>query len=130
MNQEQLKGFVCLEKRKRDLDAELKQVKQQIDDLEQALIPQFIELGAEPSVRVDGLTIWLVQEIYASPINDREEVANALKLSELGQYVAENYNSNSLSAYVREVAREVAGRFKKEERRSEERRVGRECRYR
>ena len=38
MNQEQLKGFVCLEKRKRDLDAELKQVKQQIDDLEQALI--------------------------------------------------------------------------------------------
>ena len=49
MNQEQLKGFVCLEKRKRDLDAELKQVKQQIDDLEQALIPQFIELGADPS---------------------------------------------------------------------------------
>jgi len=72
-------------------------------------------LGSEPSVRVDGLTIWLVQEIYASPINDREEVAHALKLSELGQYVAENYNSNSLSAYVREVAREVAARFAKEE---------------
>ena len=108
MNQEQLNGFVCLEKRKRDLDAELKQVKQQIDDLEQALIPQFIELGADPSVRVDGLTIWLVQEVYASPVNDRQEVADALKLSELGQYVAENYNSNSLSAYVREVAREQA----------------------
>ena len=116
MNQEQLKGFVCLEKRKRDLDAELKQVKQQIDDLEQALIPQFIELGADPSVRLDGMTIWLVQEIYASPVNDRQEVADALKLSELGQYVAENYNSNSLSAYVREVTREVAARFKKEER--------------
>ena len=54
MNQEQLKGYVCLEKRKRDLDAELKQVKQQIDDLEQALIPQFIELGADPSVRLDA----------------------------------------------------------------------------
>ena len=116
MKQEQLKGFVCLEKRKRDLDTELKQVKQQADDLEQALIPQFIELGADPSVRVDGLTVSLVQEIYASPINDREEVANALKLSELGQYVAENYNSNSLSAYVREVAREVAARFQREER--------------
>ena len=49
MNQEQLKGFVCLEKRKRDLDAELKHVKQQIDDLEQALIPQFIELARTPA---------------------------------------------------------------------------------
>src|SRR6266567_6961936 len=114
MNQQQLKEFVCLEKRKRDLDAELKQVKQQIDDLEQVLIPQFAEMGENPSVRVDGLTISLVQEVYASPLNDREEVADALKRSELGQYVAENYNSNSLSAYVREVAREVAARFKKE----------------
>jgi vacuolar-type H+-ATPase subunit I/STV1 len=116
MNQEQLKGFVRLEKRKRELDAELKQVKQQIDDLEQALIPQFIELGGEPSVRVDGLTIWLVQEIYASPINDREEVAHALKLSELGQYVAENYNTNSLTSYVRELWRELRDTARRENR--------------
>ena len=38
MNIQQLKEFVCLEKRKKDLDAELKAVKQQLDDLEEALV--------------------------------------------------------------------------------------------
>jgi 8-amino-7-oxononanoate synthase len=37
MNMPQLKEFVCLENRKRNLDAELKQVKQQLDDLERVL---------------------------------------------------------------------------------------------
>jgi len=39
-----------------------------------------------------------------------------LKASELGQYVAENYNSNSLTAYVREVWREVVQRAQREDR--------------
>jgi hypothetical protein len=41
-------------------------------------------------------------------VGERADVVAALKASELGQYVAENYNTNSLSAFVREVARDVA----------------------
>ena len=107
MNMEQLKEFVCLENRKRDLDSELKATKQRLDDLEQVLVPQFIEDGVQ-RMTVDNRTISLSQDIYASPENDREDVVTALKQSELGQYVAENYNTNSLTAFVREVAREVA----------------------
>jgi len=113
MNVQQLREFVSLENRKKDLDAELKAVKQQLDDLEEALVPQFVEDGVQ-KMTVDGRTVSLTQDVYASPLNDREDVVDALKHSELGQYVAENYNTNSLTAFVREVKREVESRAKDE----------------
>ena len=110
MNMEQLREFVSLENSKRDLDARLKAANQRLDELEDLIIPQFIEAGVPSiAVTVDGSTrtLSIYPDVYASPLNDRTEVAAALKASELGQYVAENYNSNSLTAYVREVWREV-----------------------
>ena len=115
MNLEQLKEFVCLENRKKELDAEQKQVKQQLDDLEDALVPQFIQNGIQ-KMTVDGRTVSLVHDIYASPLYDRDDVVAALKQSELGQYVAENYNTNSLTALVREVKREVESQAQQEQR--------------
>ena len=115
MNIEQLKEFVALEKRKRDLDSELKAIAARLDDLEQALVPQFLNDGVA-SMKVDGRTVYLAQDIYAGPLNDRSEVIAALKASELGQYVSENYNPQSLKAFVREVAEEVRLRCQQEER--------------
>jgi vacuolar-type H+-ATPase subunit I/STV1 len=115
MNMQQLRGFVSLENRKKDLDAELKSVKQQLDDLEEALVPQFIEDGVQ-RMTVDGRTVSIQQDVYASPLNDRDDVVDALKQSELGQYVAENYNTNSLTAFVREVKRDVELRAQSENR--------------
>ncbi|MBM3744570.1 MAG: hypothetical protein FJW34_02090 [Acidobacteria bacterium] len=103
---EQLKEFVCLEVRKRDLESELKGVGARIDDLEQALVPQFLSDGVA-SMKVDGRTVYIAQDIHASPLKDRAEVIAALKRSELGQYVSENYNTQSLRAFVREVAADV-----------------------
>jgi hypothetical protein len=119
MNMEQLREFVSLENRKRDLDAELKAANQRLDELEDLIIPQFIEAGVPSiAVTVDGSTrtLSINPDVYASPLNGRTEVAAALKASELGQYVAENYNSNSLTAYVREVWREVLQLAKRENR--------------
>ena len=119
MNMEQLREFVSLENRKRDLDAELKATNQKLDELEDLIIPQFIEAGVPSiAVTVDGSTrtLSIYPDVYASPLNDRAEVAAALKASELGQYVAENYNSNSLTAYVREVWREVVQTAQREDR--------------
>lgn len=115
MNMEQLKQFVALEKRKRDLDSELKQIAARLDDLEQALVPQFLNDGVN-SLRIDGRLVYLAQEIYAGPANDRSEVIAALKASELGQYVSENYNTQSLRAFVREVAEDVRLRCEQQER--------------
>jgi len=110
MNLEQLREFVSLENRKRQLDLELKEVKQKLDDLEELIIPQFIEAGVPSmTVEVNGQrrTLSVYPDVYASPLNDRDDVIAALKASELGQYVAENYNTQSLSAFVREVWRDV-----------------------
>jgi len=115
MNIEQLKEFVCLETRKRELDSELKAIAARIDDLEQALVPQFLSDGIA-SMKVDGRTVYIAQDIQASPLNDRAEVIAALKSSELGQYVSENYNTQSLRAFVREVAEEARLRCQQQDR--------------
>ena len=115
MNIEQLKEFVCLETRKRELDSELKAIAARIDDLEQALVPQFLSDGVA-SMKVDGRTVYIAQDIQASPLNGRDEVIAALRSSELGQYVSENYNTQSLRAFVREVAGEVRLRCQQQDR--------------
>ena len=123
MRMEPLREFVSLEKRRKDLDAESKAIKQRLDELEQEIVPLFIEEGV-PSMAVTVAcpqcgahtttrTLSIYPDVYASPLNDREEVVAALKQSELGQYVAENYNTNSLTSFVRELwkdLRETAGR--------------------
>ncbi|OFW36744.1 MAG: hypothetical protein A3J28_09240 [Acidobacteria bacterium RIFCSPLOWO2_12_FULL_60_22] len=106
MNMEQLKEFVALENRKKELDSELKAIAAQLDDLEQSLVPQFLEDGVQ-SMKIDGRVVYVAQDIYPSPASDRAAVVEALKKSELGQYVSENFNSQSLRAFVREVAEEV-----------------------
>jgi len=97
MNMEQLKEFVALENRKRELDSELKAIAARLDDLEQALVPQFLNDGVN-SLKIDGRVVYLAEDIYAGPLNDRGEVIAALKKSDLGQYVSENYNTQSLKA--------------------------------
>ena len=110
MNMEPLREFVSLETRKKQLDAELKAAKQRLDELEEVIIPLFIEEGVPSmTVEVDNVrrTLSIYPDVYASPLNGRDEVVDALKQSELGQYVAENYNTNSLTSFVREVWKEL-----------------------
>jgi len=119
MNMEPLREFVSLEKKKKDLDAELKAAKQRLDELEEIIIPMFVADGVPSmAVEADGMTrtLSIYQDVYASPLNEREEVVAALKLSELGAYVAENYNTNSLTSYVREVWNELKDTARREQR--------------
>jgi hypothetical protein len=110
MNMEPLREFVSLETLKKKTDTELKAIKQRLDQLEEVILAQFIEAGVPSmSVEVDGVTrtLSMYQDVYASPRNDREEVVCALRQSELGQYVAENYNANSLTSFVREIWKDL-----------------------
>ena len=70
MNMDQLKEFVSLEKCKKELDSELKAIAARLDDLEQALVPQFLTDGVN-SLKINGRVVYLAEDIYASPINDR-----------------------------------------------------------
>jgi len=109
MNMKQLRDYVALQKTKRNLEAQLKEVVEQLDHVEQHLVPQFLEDGVR-SMQVDGHVVYLAQDIYAAPARDRAEVVAALKASGLGQYVSEDYRPQSLKAYIREIAQDVRAR--------------------
>jgi len=106
MNTEELKRFVALEERRRQLEAEVETLKTEAAELEQRLLPQFEQEGFE-KITVDGRTVYVERRLWAKAKDgDKAAVCKALKRARLGDYVEETFNTNSLSAYVRELDRE------------------------
>ena len=94
------------EERRRQLEAEIDAVKAEATQLEEALLPQFEQGGLE-KVSIDGRTVYLERKLWAKAKDgDKGAVCKALKRAHLGDYVEETFNTNSLSAYVRELDRE------------------------
>ena len=106
MNTDELKRFVALEERRRALEAEVDTIKAEASELEGRLLPQFEQSGLE-RVSIDGRTVYVERKLWAKPKDgDKPAVCKALKRARLGDYVEETFNTNSLSAYVRELDRE------------------------
>jgi hypothetical protein len=102
MNSEQLKRFVALEERRKELEGEIDRIKAQAAELESALMPQFEQAGIE-RVSVDGRTVYIERKLWAkAKYGDKAAVCKALKRCRLGSFVEESYNSNSLSGLIRE----------------------------
>ncbi len=107
MNTAELKEFVALEDEKSGLKTRLKAIESRLGELDESLTQQFLDDGIQ-STKIDGRTVYLHRDIYASAKDgDKESVVAALKECDLGQYVKEDYNANSLKAYVREMVREA-----------------------
>jgi hypothetical protein len=106
MNMDQLKELVTLHKRKEALTTELEQTATRMDELKDSLLPQFLSKGLQ-SMRIDGRLVSITQDVYASPAEDRPAVCKALCEADLSDFVEANYNTNTVKAYVRELAREV-----------------------
>ena len=115
MNTEPLKEYVCLEKRKKDLDAELKQVRADLDRLESVVIDEMVRAGLQ-KVEIDGRTLKIVPAVFCSPIEDRWAVVEALKAAGLDQFIPQNYNDAQLRGFVKETAAEVFARAEQEDR--------------
>lgn len=106
MNTEELKRFVALEERRRQLETEVDSIKAEAAELEGLLLPQFEQSGME-RVAIDGRTVYVERKLWAKAKDgDKPSVCKALKRCRLGDYVEETFNTNSLSAYVRELDRE------------------------
>ena len=67
-----VKEFVCLEKRKNDLDAELKQVEQDLKTLERVVVNEMVNAGFDEGRGRWPRSLKLVPDVYASPVKDRE----------------------------------------------------------
>lgn len=115
MNSAKAKEYVCLERRKDSLAAELKQVEHDLKAMERVVVDEMLNAGFQ-KIEVDGRTLKLVPDIYASPVEDRWAVVEALKEAGLDQYIPQNYNDSQLRSFVKEIAGEVMSRAQDEER--------------
>jgi hypothetical protein len=99
--------YVTLVARKRVLADELTDVEAAIKALEPQLLAHLGENGYE-MVRLAGYTISPHREpwVYPKTGRTRAEVCAALKACGLGHYVMEQFNTRSLTKYVRDLEKE------------------------
>ena len=67
MDTAKVKEYVCLEKRKDSLAAELKQVEQDLKALERLVVNEMVNAGFN-KVEADGRALKLVPDVQASPV--------------------------------------------------------------
>ena len=100
------KKIASLTVEKRKLDEALRAVKDQIAELEPSMLNHMMEDQMDRlHLTIDGekVTLYIHKMMYAKPREgDRATVVYTLKRCGMSDFVTENYNSNSLSAYVRE----------------------------
>lgn len=103
INVEQMRRYVELTKRKRQAEGELDELKKELSRLETKLLEDFERAGVD-SMRIDGMTVYPHRQLFANARDgDKERAVEALRACGLDDYVKEQFNTQSLSAYVREL---------------------------
>lgn len=107
LDMEKLKEYVAKDARKQELKREINKLNKELSELEPELLESFAEEGVE-SIKVDGRLAFLHRQIWAKVVGgsaNRPLAVEALKRAGLNDFVSENFNSNQLSAYMRELER-------------------------
>ena len=101
-HQQNLINFVSLSKRRDVIEEELKVLKEELAHLSNMILEVF-ERDGQKSATIMGKTIYIRRQLWARA-KDKNYVAAcaALKKCGLEGYVEERFNTNSISAYVRE----------------------------
>lgn len=106
MSMSAVAAFAEVDSEIKGLEAKLKSLKARRGLLEEILLDFFAE-NAVSHINVGGKTVFTHRQIWAKPLYSREAVASALRESGYETMVTEGFNSNTLSAMLRE--REEAG---------------------
>jgi len=107
MDLKDARKFAALLSKKRKLETELERAKEEMKELEPLLLDQMRDENMPKlNLIVDGESMTLyphsVVWLYPGDEYDREDVVRALKRARLGEFVKENYNTSTLSAWARE----------------------------
>lgn len=97
--------YVGMAKERAALDAQLKEVKGKIKDLQTVLLQRF-ERDHVQNMHVDDMTIYVHSQLWAGANGDKEAMLQALKSCGLGDLVHEAFSAPQLSAIMREKRRE------------------------
>ncbi len=106
MNAETVRKFVALDKQRRQLKEELAGVEGCLTKLTEQVLAEFEQAGVS-TLRQDGTTVYVQRQLWANPKNgDFARASAALRDCGLGDMVQERVNTNTISAYFRELDRE------------------------
>jgi hypothetical protein len=99
--------LVELQQRKNALQAELAGINKNISNVEQQVLDQFIEGGVQSVKTATGQTVYLHKQLWANARDgDHERACDALVVAGYGELVQRRFNTNRLSALVREITAE------------------------
>ena len=108
MDAQRLKDFTKLTKRKREVEAELRVIKDDLKAQEAVLRDQFAEDGIK-STNIDGMTVYVHRQWWARPLDDKQLSIAALNRHPIWRdFVEQTFNVMTVSARVRELTEEVA----------------------
>lgn len=96
-----------LDKRKRDLSDELEPIESKLKAMQDRLVDIFEKTGNQSVSRL-GMTMYLKRELWIYSGDDKVAATAALRAAKLGDFVKEDFNVQSISAYGRELERESA----------------------
>ena len=99
-----IKVYAKLDNERRACEDRLKKVKSKIEEVEPRVMDFFQKLGLD-RLTVSGVTVYVQRQLWAGREEDvtHEQAAAALKKAKLGEYASPRVNTQSLSAYMREL---------------------------
>lgn len=90
-----------------DAEEMLKAMKEERAVVESQIIEQWSDIGTTKTT-INGRTIYIKRSLQVNPTEGREGVIQALENSGLGDYIKEDYNTNSLKSYITGLAKDLA----------------------
>ena len=107
MDMARVREYVRLRRQQRERETETEAIKEQADQIEAQLLEEFAVDGVQ-SMSVDGMTVYLSRQLWASIPDgvEKEQVIDGLKSAGLEHFVRENYNTQTLSSWMRDLERE------------------------
>lgn len=107
MNTEQAKRFVELKLKRSDLEGQVDEIKAEMDTLERSILDQMASEGLQSFAVLNHTLFPHVQRwLKAADGVTRQQACDALKQAGLADFVAENWNMQTVSAWYREQVKE------------------------
>ena len=97
---EQLEEYLDLEDHKKQLEFDLRMVKDRMATLEQDVLEDMAINGVD-RIAIKGRAISPRRSVVAN-IRSKEAAIEAIRKAGLNEYLGESYNANQISAYLRE----------------------------
>ena len=102
-----MKKYADLEVRRRELENDLKDVERQMSEMQADLLILMADTGIDKTT-INGITFYPKRRLFGAIVEGctKADVADALIASDLGDFVQNTYNANTLNGYVASFDRE------------------------